>query len=51
MNAKPKAFHNLSRKEASIKAVALPLQAPSEEEEEEEVWNGRDGGLQRDTVY
>lgn len=41
----------LSRKEASIKAVALPLQPTTEEEEEEEVWNQRDGGLQRDTVY
>lgn len=53
MNAKPKALPYLSRKEASIKVVALPLQPTSEEEEEEEeeVWNQRDGGLQRDTVY
>ncbi|GAA6108432.1 uncharacterized [Tachysurus ichikawai] len=41
----------LSRKEASIKVVALPLQPTSEEEVQEEVWNQRDGGLQRDTVY
>lgn len=41
----------LSRQEASIKEVALPLQPTSEEEAEEEVWNERKAGLQRDTVY